>query len=227
MRRAVAATLAATVLGWPAGPAFGDLAVTTYGDTVVAGEACGWDFVRTNYLSGETHDEWAGEFHGGPFSAVDLAGDQPTVTLTCSLLFGHDTTHEDTPVTSRSEPGAVVAVVPPTPVTATDPAGTRRIAVCTKVTLAYAGGATADLYLDDWTGEFSTDPGVPCGPPPCLHSGCDLESNVQRLVADHVDPPLCEQLTGVPDQPGVVETGPDGDLYVLGEWVWDCPPDGS
>ena len=226
MRRAGAAVLAATVL-WPATPAFGDVVAERHGDTVVAGEACGWDFVRTNYLSGDAHDDWAGEIHGGPVAAADLAGDQPTVTLTCSLLVGHDTTHEDTPLMSRSGSAAVVAAVPPTPVTMTDPAGTGRIAVCTKVTLAYAGGRTTDLYLDDWAGEFSTDPGVPCGPPPCLHSGCDLESNVERLVADHVDPPLCEQLTGLPDQPGVVETGPDGDLDVLGTWVWDCPPYGG
>lgn len=29
------------------------------------------------------------------------------------------------------------------------------------------------------------------------------------------------------NQPGVAETRPDGDFYVLGTWVWDCPPYGS
>ena len=47
---------------------------------------------------------------------------------------------------------------------------------------------------------------------------------VNDAFVDHVDPLLCDVLADVDEPPGPVVVDEEGDLYVLGEPMWDCPP---
>lgn len=66
--------------------------------------------------------------------------------------------------------------------------------------------------------------------PPCQAIGdCDvvaiLFATVSDTMVEEVDPKVCPMLAAHrPSAPPYVETDWDGDVYVLGELFWDCPP---
>ena len=52
----------------------------------------------------------------------------------------------------------------------------------------------------------------------------DAVDVVNDVFVDHVDPVLCDVLADVDEPPGPVVVTEQGDVYVLGEPMWDCPP---
>lgn len=186
---------------------------------------------------------WIGEMAGGPVAAPGAA----SVQLTCSIHVGN-TTHSGGAVVSESSVvGPGVTALEPRPVSyyAED---WEVVVMCTQVTV----DATTWYYGD---GVWTTDPGTSCVsplwppvepfpdlPPPvdvvvggvlCLLGpslrSCDtVDPLLDYVFVDTVDPVLCDVLDDLgPGEPGVVEVRDDGDVYVGGEWFWDCPPYGS
>ena len=66
--------------------------------------------------------------------------------------------------------------------------------------------------------------------PPCQTLGdCDVVAIALETLSDiqveEVDPKVCPMLAEHrPSAPPYVETDSEGDVYVLGELFWDCPP---
>jgi hypothetical protein len=114
-----------------------------------------------------------GETDGGPIVVADLpnvddsttpptvtfdtTGNPASATITCALQVGGTGVYSDPDATSASASGTVVAYLPPTLISyqagAFDPVWS-----CTTWTLTDANGDSETVYLDDATGEFSTDP---------------------------------------------------------------------
>jgi hypothetical protein len=179
--------------------------------TPLAVDLCGW----ASITDPTSVDRQVGEIHGGPMvaTAVDPAAGLVLVTLTCSLRTGpYTATHLDPVAASASASGFGIAVLPPTPV-AYPAAPDAFVSVCTDVVLADGAGST-HYYWDAWVQEFSTDPSVPCTGAECLSTECGPSGQVDRLLADAVDPVVCPVLA--------MPFPPDGDND-----VWECPPYGS
>ena len=84
--------------------------------------------------------------------------------------------------------------------------------MCTVVTVA---GETHLKGSGDVCGEG--DPGLPQ----------DVSETIDLVFAT-VDPVVCAALVAAaPGIPGVVSIEPGGDVYVAGEWIWDCAPYGT
>jgi hypothetical protein len=113
-----------------------------------------------------------GEVDGGPIAVADLpvvddtttpptvtfdtTGNPASGTITCALQVGGTGTYAEADAVSASASGTVVVYLPPTLISyqagATDPVWS-----CTTWTLTDANGDSETVYLDDATGEFSTD----------------------------------------------------------------------
>jgi hypothetical protein len=160
---------------------------------------------------------------GGPYDARG--------TLTCTV--GTDA------VSFTS--GGPVSFVPPTAVTYA-PSGfpVATVRVCTSFTPP--GGPTVYLHqtsVGDLVGHWTTDPftcgfGVdPLAPVP-VTDPVALANYVIALVLlpfqpcfcdPWADPVICGYFQALyPGLPPVVEIRPDGDVYLNGEFFWDCPP---
>lgn len=169
-------------------------------------------------------DLWVAAVRGGP---VVVAGS--SVTLRCGIHVA-DARHSGPAAASvTSAPGPGVAAIAPQVVSYQDPYG--RAVVCSQVV---ADATTWYSTGDEWT----TDPTAWCPyprelteppdlPPPldwlegylwCVYSGepCSI---VEYLA--------CDATRTLPDVPGVIDVREDGDIYVLDEWIWNCPPYGS
>jgi hypothetical protein len=168
MRTLIAvAALAAAVSGTMSTPGHAD-------PPSAAGFACRFsDFDPSSVVPDGSPQK--GQLDGGPVAVADLpyvddtlappavlfdtTGNPASATITCALQVGGTGGYADTNVVdaSASASGTVVVYLPPTVVTyaaaATDP-----LWVCTTWTLTDANGDSETLYLDDATGEFSTDP---------------------------------------------------------------------
>jgi hypothetical protein len=143
------------------------------GENSAAGPACG--FASNDDPTGAVANPGTqvGEVSGGPVVVADLpgvddsttppsvtfdtTGNPASATITCALQVGGTGVYTDADAVSASASGTVVAYLPPTVIsyqaTATDPVWS-----CTTWVLSDANGDTDTLYLDDTTGEFSTDP---------------------------------------------------------------------
>jgi hypothetical protein len=92
-----------------------------------------------------------------PVVSFDVTGNPASATITCALQVGGTGVYTDADAVSASASGTVAVVLPPTVIsyqaTATDPVWS-----CTTWVLTDADGYSETLYLDDTTGEFSTDP---------------------------------------------------------------------
>jgi hypothetical protein len=138
-----------------------------------AGFTCG--FTSSDDPSGAVANPGTqvGEVDGGPIAVADLpvvddtttpptvtfdtTGNPASATITCALQVGGTGVYAETDAVNASATGTVVVTLPPTLISyqagPTDPVWS-----CTTWTLTSANGETVTLYLDDPSGEFSTDP---------------------------------------------------------------------
>ena len=161
-----------------------------------------------------------------------------TVTLTCSIQtasYAHSAP-DDATATGSGVNGAVVA---PVPFSVPKPGPWRAVAVCSRVDVTDADG-TRSYWLNSQNGMwYRRDYGTCNGAPQCLAYGRDCVWDVAfaewvadrtgvtpGLVWDVVDPVVCAVLKAYAPGTYPVEIRSDGDVYVAGELVWDCPPYG-
>jgi hypothetical protein len=182
-----------------------------------------------------------GVIHSGPVAAAalpppaDPLANPVSLTVICTLHVEFGPTPD--PAITASGSGTVVAAVAPTAVSynATD---LDTVAVCTTAVLTDAHGATYTYSQSDNNGMWYQGDGGGCDGAHCLEAGpdCSYEIALVLLVLDQVwpvaytatgaiDDATCSQLPALsPGVPGVVDVAPDGDTYVGGEFVADCPP---
>ena len=71
-------------------------------------------------------------------------------------------------------------------------------------------------------GDATTTPIVP---EPVQEAIEGIFNEVDAIVIEHVDPTLCEVLKLLkPGVPGVLDITDEGDVYIAGEFFWDCFP---
>lgn len=172
------------------------------------GSLCGFASLASPFVEGGGRQ--VGEIDGGPIVIAD--GDDPRAgRIRCSIQVNGTGRHSDPDAASAisvTTPGVVV--LPPTTVEYLADAADF-VTVCTQVEIEGAG----TFYWDDIAGEWSTSPEVTCwslGPEPPIDP-------VQ------VDALVCPLLAALAIDAGpVLRIEPEGDLYVAGVFVWDCPP---
>ena len=151
-------------------------------------------------------EERADTLSGGP-----LLG---SGTLTCTLQLGA-ATHDGADTASVRAVGGTVVVI--WPVVVTYPYAGEQQYVCTSFT--DARGRT--LYRNGATGGWDDDGRVPCDK---IVGYEDIQ--VHEVVAA-VDAAVCPVFAqAAPGVPGVVDVSPKGDVDLLGEPFWFCPPYG-
>ena len=183
-----------------------------------------------------------GEVNGGPLVVPGY-----DVSMRCSIKLDAWTHAGPAVATAATAPTPSVTVLAPTPVWYEPGDGYEYL--CTE--------ATASDTTWYWSGgAWSTDPAgacdSSCGYQDCLFEllgdlyelGEPLPEPVRDIVWDPVFGyvgcswwgwycPVFEWITCAtfqnvqPGVPAVVDIREDGDVYVLGEWFWDCPPYGE
>lgn len=157
---------------------------------------------------------------GGPLIA-DAVG--AAISMRCTLQLGTaNSTHADADAAVvNSLPSTQVAAIPPTPVSVA--IDNQKAYVCTQATVG-----TTTYYLDDVAGTWSTSNTVACGSAidnrRVLQVADELFSDVNGVLL-LLDPLICSVLVELaPGVPGIVDIMSDGDVYIVGEFIWDCPP---
>ena len=167
----------------------------------------------------------------------DGAGGNPsTVTLTCSIQSASYRHYDpdDFTATGSGVNGAVVAPAAfSVPAPADGPLG-----VCERVDVTDANG-THTYWRHSQNGTWAQSDFWPTcsGAPQCLALGSNCNGFLALVewaaqygvdLSGVADGTLCPYLAAQsPGVPGVVDVTADGDVYIAGEWVWDCPPYGS
>jgi hypothetical protein len=188
------------------------------------------------YDQGLSSGTWHDVLYSRPVAATTLApaGAHATITLTCTLhVFAWDGSGTADPAIEASATGTDVVVVPPVSVTYTKmPYDT--VAVCARADVTGADGVTRTYYQSDdnemW---YETPAADSCDGWKCTVMGADcvyelalaewLLDNV--LPYDETESAACARLAALaPGVPGVVDVGPDGDVYAGAQLVWDCKP---
>lgn len=153
---------------------------------------------------------------GGPVVVAD--GTDPRSGRVVCTLRDFALTHADGLVNTEisSETSSGVVLLPPTEF-AYWPSWEEPVVLCTRVEIDGAGTFYRDADNDVW----SASPDVACErgrtiqiPPDEVLDVVDpVLDAVNEAIIEHVDPVLCAEL--------------GGDFYVIGFWVWDCPPYGE
>lgn len=228
--RLVALLAAALVLG-PAAPSFAESEPIPVLDTACDVLATAVDPANPAKVTGVVH---------GAVTVANVRGrgaaTPASVTLTCSVQsasYRHADPDDFTAVGS----GTNAAVVAPQAFSVPAPPDGDRLGLCARVDVTDADG-TRTYWSHSQNGMWYADSeGICSGAPQCLALGSNClwwmafaEWALDRAgstVWPTVDPAVCAAL--VPHAPGTypVEIRPDGDVYVAGEWTWDCPPYGS
>lgn len=182
---------------------------------------------------------WHATVYGGPVVAPGAAA----VTLTCRLhVYSWWNGGETVVLTATSPTTPAAAVVVPEPTTFPGDHDDL-LWVCSEATgdgttwyhdgvtwraspVAWCSGDLVHNVLPDpLSGEWPPD--WPDEVDPLLDwVGCVLTWGMVECW-HRFDPMVCALWAGAPDVPGVFEVRDDGDVYVAGEWVWDCWPYGS
>lgn len=210
MRTTVLAALAAvTLAALPAAPA--------HAAPSAEGLTCGYAFLANP--AGPEGTQLA-ELDGGPIVVADgsdLTANPMSVTLTCTLQVGWvNRAHAGADAASASASGTTVVTLPPTVVAFRLEPEWETVFVCTELTINDFHGVTHHLYWDHEAEVFSTSDAVICAYP-------DL--GPEPGPEPWPDPLVCPVFVGLPPGvPGVIEVRADGDVYVAGTFLWDCPP---
>ncbi|HVF05338.1 MAG TPA: hypothetical protein VNA20_10885 [Frankiaceae bacterium] len=195
MRRLLAAALAAPLAAALAGPA------TAAGSTHDG--RCEFQPFNQNEVTGSG-------FGGFLYAAVtlrsdDVAANPVTATVTCSLVVdGHTAAQR-----AATGTGAVVVIGYDTP-----PWGDR-FEVCTVVDFADATPTATECV--PWEPEQ-----IP--PQVVVEEVGEALDRISNLVWRLVDPILCPLLASLAPVDGPLVINEQGDVYLDGEPVWDCPP---
>ena len=199
------------------------------------GEPC--DFTATNAGAGPG-EAWTGELHGGPLFAPGAV-----LSLRCSIHAGNAAHAGPAVAVATAGPADGAVVLAPQAVSYAAPADPGHV-VCTE--------ATVDGTTWYWTGAYwTTDAGATCPVSRdipgdwfwnwfvCLESFCSPDFVLDHLPDDPAFDPVRDaarcawaglschvtcDTAGTPGVPGVLEFRADGDIYLLGELFWDCPP---
>lgn len=140
-------------------------------------------------------------------------------TLTCSITYIGET-HQNTAAVSVTTTGTNgVTVITPTVRSYAAPLGVAPY-LCSR----FSDGA-ATYYWDGAFNVWTTNSGVRCER--MNRADTSDVGDVATVKRDVVDPVLCPVLAALhpffyPSDP--VYAGADGDLYLVGVKVWDCPP---
>ncbi|HWL37815.1 MAG TPA: hypothetical protein VNQ77_16635 [Frankiaceae bacterium] len=154
-------------------------------------------------------------------------------TLTCTVKSGGPSTHDAPYVygVSVSATGTLgVTVMPPTPVSYIG--SLWLIVMCTQFTDV----ANVTWYFDSSLNEWTTDPHTDCEPPippgnhdplsPALFDLVQTLGTLGDLARAAAKPVACPALAALsPGMPPLLDVRPDGDLYVAGDLLLDCPPE--
>ncbi|HVF05861.1 MAG TPA: hypothetical protein VNA20_13545 [Frankiaceae bacterium] len=218
-----------SVIALAAAAAFPGLA---HAGTAPEGNPCAFLTVNQSELTGPT--TWTGHIRGGPVAAPGAAA----VTLTCSIHVGN-ATHAGPAAVVESAAGPGIAVLEPR-VVSYQAEEWDLVATCTAATV---DGVTWYRAGNGWSPDPSTPcvvtqtinplhPPIPDLPPPldpvenylrCYFSGVTIDCG--PYLWQGLDGTLCPALIAArPSLTGVVDIREDGDLYVNGEFWWDCPP---
>jgi hypothetical protein len=156
-------------------------------------------------------------------------------TITCTIQVGgafHSSANNGASASATGTNG--FTYLPPTLVSYSSPPLTP-VYLCTQFT----DTDNVTWYWDDIPGDWTTDPNSDCGlaisggtSDPIFDPVFELIDTIFDLLTqvekDVIDPVVCPALALlddiVPDVAGVLEIQDDGDLYVAGEFIWDCPP---
>ena len=194
---------------------------------------CGYvaDPSGPSHLSGYLYGQAAAADLPGPGT---LPGTAPlTVTLTCSLQSA-GYTHGTPDDFSASGTGTGVAVVEPAAFTVPYATSGDSLGLCARVDVT-DGSGTWTYWSHSPNGTWRTTPDGRCaGEPRCLAMSYECDPTV-AFVTDTVayvldltgvevpsDPDCAAIGEAAPGLPGVVDVTPEGDVYLAGEWVWDC-----
>ena len=154
-----------------------------------------------------------GELSGGPLVIQNDDGTPGSGTLTCRIQVTVSNHTGTGPSVSGHGTGVVTAG--PSEISYTASA-TDNVYLCGEFTT----DAGVTLYWDDTSASWSVSASVSCG----LAIGGGGDDPLSQFEKDNIDPLICPILAGLPSVPGVVDIGADGDLYVAGIFIWDCPP---
>lgn len=183
-------------------------------DPVADGKRCGLASATDPTI--EEGAVQTGIITGGPLVATAPGA---TISMRCTVQVGmSNSTHAGADSCSAATaPQLQSTALPPTLCTYAAPEG-QPVFLCTEVTV---NGMT--WYWD------GNPPGTGSWTPSSL--GACLEAISQEIVipfpAQVDDPTACAALQALAPGGGNIYIGWDGDLYILGVWVLDCPPHGN
>lgn len=167
------------------------------------GHACGIAVAGRTVTGGDT---WTGVVYG----AVVASGEN--VSIRCYLTVDGVVV----PGGSTGTMTGTTATLTATTVSYRAP-DSQSVEVCTEWTAGSEGGTSCDISVN------ATAP-VPPGTEALFDAFWDLWWGFWS-VADPIDPMDCPILASLsPGVPGIVDVMSDGDVVVLGNWLWDCPP---
>lgn len=103
--------------------------------------------------------------------------------------------------------------------------GTTVVTSAGRVTFTQSPGEIAQVCTQfssrEGTGEFCEGVTETQIPPQEVYDLAD--SVVRAVVYDRVNPTICPFLAGLAGEWSLVEIAPEGDVYLLGDKLWDCP----
>ena len=115
--------------------------------------------------------------------------------------------------------------------TSSTPTGTGEGAATTAGRVTYAAGDTDVVELcatATWPGGSRTvcfpTSRLQVPPQEVIDLLIDIIDIIDGVIIEYVDPVLCDQLDNHPGVYGPIEIKPDGDVYINGEFFWDCKP---
>jgi hypothetical protein len=151
-------------------------------------------------------DEYVTQIGGGPVLLTAPDGVTPeSGTLVCRVVVSADYVADHTaPGSNVAGRGTGVLTASPAVVRYTARPYDEYASLCSEF-VDDSDGVT--YYWNDWYGEWSTDPTVPCGPVAAPDDDAPLDPVVDSIVCPLFAMPF----------------PPDGDV----SWIWDCPPYGD
>jgi hypothetical protein len=188
-----------------------------------AGRKCTFNSISNPDPNNTDPNAQTGQINAGP-----LVG---SGTVTCTFHVGGTGRHNDNAsvVAATSASGGPVVVLPPTQFSYSDDYVT--VYLCT----SWTDSNRTVYWVPDAApglGAWSTNGGGACS---AVIRDPGPIANVINDILESLDPTICglpltlkATVSPLADDPsGAVYIGPDGDIYVGGEFIYDCPPYGG